>query len=141
MKIMILGFFLTLINLSTPQSAYRLELIIQNPKSNNGTIQVLIFNAEAGFPDEPKKAFKAFSLPISNLSAKKTIDNLPPGKYAVSVFHDEDGDGKMQKNGVGIPVDRFGFSNNPTLFFGPPSFSKSAFTIKNTPTKVTINLR
>jgi uncharacterized protein (DUF2141 family) len=141
MKIMILGIFLTLIKLGTPQNTCRFELIIQNPKSNKGTIQVLIFNSESGFPDEPKKAFKDFSLPISNLSAKKTIDNLPPGIYAVSVFHDEDGDGKMQKNGVGIPVDRFGFSNNPTLFFGPPSFSKSAFSIKNTQTKVLINLR
>lgn len=141
MKIVLFGIFLILINLSIFQNTSRLELVIQNTKSNKGTIQVLIFNSEAGFPDEPKKAFKAFSLPITDLSAKKTIDKLPPGKYAISVFHDEDSDGKIQKNGVGIPIDRFGFSNNPTLFFGPPSFSKSAFTIKNTPTKVLINLR
>jgi uncharacterized protein (DUF2141 family) len=141
MKIVLFGIFLALIKLSTFQDTSRLELVIQNTKSNKGTIQVLIFNSETGFPDEPKKAFKAFSLPITDLSAKKTIDNLPPGKYAISVFHDEDSDGKIQKNGVGIPVDRFGFSNNPTIIFGPPSFSKSAFTVKNTPTKVLINLR
>lgn len=123
------------------QQTTSLELVIQNPKSNKGSIQVLIFNSEQGFPSDPKKAFMALTLPITNFSAQKILDNLPPGKYAISVFHDEDGDGQMQKNNLGIPLDRYGFSNNPTLYFGPPSFIKCAVPTKNIRQKIEIKLR
>lgn len=141
MKILLFIIFLFFPLLNFTQQTTSLELVIQNPKSNKGSIQVLIFNSEAGFPSNPKKAFMAFTLPIINLSSKKILDDLPLGKYAISVFHDEDGDGQMQKNSLGIPIDRYGFSNNPTLYFGPPSFAKCAVNIKNTKQKIEIELR
>lgn len=141
MKIILLSISIIWSSLSLAQQTTSLELIIRNPKSNKGTIQVLIFNSEVGFPSEPKRAFLALVLPISNLSSRKIIENLPPGEYAISVFHDEDGDGQMKKNSLGIPLDRFGFSNNPTLYFGPPSFAKCAISVKNTTQKIEIKLR
>jgi len=141
MKLLILGIFLVSIFNSESQTGGEIELLIKGAKSNDGVIRVLIFDKEDGFPEEPKKAIKALSLPISNLSAKVTIENLPSGSYAISVFHDEDSDGKMKKNNFGIPIDRYGFSNNPTLYFGPPSFSKCAVQVKKSTVKVEIKLR
>lgn len=141
MKFLFLGIFLVSIFTAKSQTMGDIELIITNAKSDKGLIQVLIFNKDNGFPEEQNKAFKALSLPVSSLSAKVTIENLPSGNYAISVFHDEDSDGKMKKNNLGMPLDRYGFSNNPTLFFGPPSFSKSAVAIKDAPIKVEISLR
>lgn len=141
MKLLILGIFLVSIFNSEPQTGCEIELLIKGAKSNDGVIRVLIFTKEDGFPEEPKKALKALSLPISNLSAKVTIENLPSGNYAISVFHDEDSDGQMKKNNFGFPLDSYGFSNNPTLYFGPPSFSKCAVPVKTSSVKVEIKLR
>lgn len=141
MNLLVLGiFFLSIFNMET-QKGGEIELIVKNPKSNQGVIQILVFNKDEGFPEDPKKALKALSVPVSNSLAKTTIEDLPPGNYAISVFHDENSDGKFRKNGFGIPLDSYGFSNNPTLYFGPPSFSKCAVTIKEAPVKVEISLR
>lgn len=141
MKLLILGILLfSTFNLE-PQNEGKIELLIKGAKSNSGMILVLIFNQEDGFPEEPKKAFKALSLPVSNLSTRVVIEDLPVGDYAISVFHDEDSDGQIRKNDFGMPIDTYGFSNNPTSFFGPPSFSKCAVPVKNSQVKVEIILR
>lgn len=141
MKLLIFCILLVSIFNSEPQTGYEIELLVNGAKSNNGVIRVLIFNKKDGFPEEPKKAIKALSLPVSNLSAKVIVENLPSGNYAISVFHDEDSDGKIRKNNLGLPLDSYGFSNNPALVFGPPSFSKSAVQLKNSTVKVEITLR
>ncbi len=141
MKLLVLGiFFLSIFNSET-QNSGEIQLLIKKTKSDKGVVQVLIFNKEDGFPGDPKKALKALSVAVSNFEAKVTIGDLPPGNYAISVFHDENSDGKFRKNRFGIPLDSYGFSNNPTLKFGPPSFSKCAVTLKNDPEKVEISLR
>lgn len=140
MKLLILGILLfSTFNLES-QNEGKIELLIKGAKSNSGMILVLIFNQEDGFPEEPKKAFKAMSLPVSNLSTRVVIEDLPAGDYAISVFHDEDSDGQIRKNDFGMPIDTYGFSNNPTLYFGPPSFSKCAVPVKNSLVKVEITL-
>lgn len=141
MKLLIFGIFLVSIYNSEPQNEGKIELLIKGAKSNSGVIQVLIFNKEDGFPEDPKMAFKALSLPVSNLSTRVAIEDLPAGEYAISVFHDEDSDGQIRKNDFGMPIDTYGFSNNPTLYFGPPSFSKSTVPVKNSLVKVEIILR
>lgn len=118
-----------------------IKLIINDTKENTGVIRVLVFNQAEGFPEEPKKAFKALSIPVKNSSAQTTISGLPPGEYAVSVFHDEDADGIFKKNAVGLPIDSYGFSNNPTLFFGPPSFSKCKIKVSDKAILVEIILK
>jgi uncharacterized protein (DUF2141 family) len=118
-----------------------LNLNVLNIKANKGIIQVLIFKSQDGFPEDIDKAVKSLSIPVKNFSASAIIEDLSPGKYAVSLFHDEDGDGKLKKNSVGLPIERYGFSNNPTLFFGPPSFSKCAFSVNSSPVLVEISLK
>jgi uncharacterized protein (DUF2141 family) len=118
-----------------------LNLNVVNIKANKGIIQVLIFKSQDGFPEDIDKAVKSLSIPVKNFSASVVIEDLSPGKYAVSLFHDEDGDGKLKKNSVGLPIERYGFSNNPTLFFGPPSFSKCAFSVGSSPVLIEISLK
>jgi uncharacterized protein (DUF2141 family) len=140
MKIFCLVFLFALTSLPEKENG-EIKLIINDTKSNSGVIRVLIFDQADGFPEEAKKAFKALSIPVENFSAQTTIKNLPAGNYAVSVFHDQDGDGVFKKNSIGLPIDSYGFSNNPTLFFGPPSFSKCKVAINNEPVSVEINLK
>jgi uncharacterized protein (DUF2141 family) len=56
-----------------------------------------------------------------------TFDNLPRGDYAVAVFHDENMNGRLDKNIFGIPKEGYGFSNNPKKSMGPPKFTDVKF--------------
>lgn len=107
-----------------------LSINIRGLESNVGKVLVLVFKDSDGFPEEDQKAYKILELSISNKSASEKISDIPSGNYAVSVLHDENGDGKMKKNGLGIPTEGFGFSNNPSILFGQPSFEKCSFWLK-----------
>lgn len=139
MKLFLLTLLCSIFLMKDPQTLLNLNVL--NIKANKGVIQVLIFKSSDGFPEEVHKAVKSLSIPVKNFSASVVIEDLSPGKYAISLFHDEDGDGKLRKNSVGIPVDKYGFSNNPTLFFGPPSFSKCAFSVNSSPVLIEIALK
>ena len=90
--------------------------------------------AEAGFPSNASGALRNIIAPIDS-AAPFIIDDLPAGDYAVSLFHDRNRDGKLNTNFLGIPKEPFGFSNNPRVMFGPPSFDESHFSLKESETK------
>lgn len=137
----IIGYFLTTMMLFQTTST-SLELQITNSKSDKGLIRVLIFDQEDGFPESHDKAKWALSLPIKNRSANFNLNSLPPGRYAICAFHDEDENGLIDKNKFGYPLDRFGFSNNPMIMLSIPSFKKCQFEIKkDVKNTVTIKLR
>lgn len=68
-------------------------------------------------------------LPIINREVIISIDALEYGNYAIKVFHDENGNGELDSNILGIPTEGYGFSNNASAWFGPPSWEKAKFLI------------
>lgn len=64
------------------------------------------------------------------------FSSLPPGNYAVALFHDEDGDGKLTFIKEGI-----GFSNDANVAYGAPKFSLSSFAVANRPKTITVNIK
>ena len=65
---------------------------------------------------------------------------LPPGRYAIIVFHDENDNGLLDKNVLGIPTEGYGFSNNAQGFFSAPSFDAAAVTVGKGNTNISIAL-
>lgn len=124
MKLALLSLFFALIISPTPNDRGTIELVISGTATDEGVIQLLIFDQEKGWPESLDDAWKMATIPIKNGVARKTIADVPAGNYAVTVFHDQDEDGEIRKNKVGYPLDNFGFSTNPSLIFGVPSFSK-----------------
>ncbi len=120
------GLFL---NINTDVSAQDLEVIIKNVKTDQGVLMVGLFNSEKTFP---KKAWKGERLVAKVGEGKVVFRNIPPGDYAISVFHDEDNDGKLDTNFMGTPKEGFGFSNDAMGMFGPPSFEKAKIIIPAT---------
>lgn len=53
--------------------------------------------------------------------------NIPPGKYAMVVIHDENMNGKLDTNWLGVPNEGYGFSNNAKALLSAPSFSDASF--------------
>lgn len=67
---------------------------------------------------------------ITDNKCRIVFENLKPGKYAFKFFHDENKNEIIDVNWIGIPKEGFGFSNNPSMTFGPPSFDKTIFELK-----------
>jgi uncharacterized protein (DUF2141 family) len=101
----------------------------------------LVFSKDTGFPDQPTKALKSLSLQPKNNGGELILTDLPAGKYAVSVIHDEDNNSKLTTNAVGYPTEKFGFSNNPKVYFSPPSFEKASFELGAGSKQIEIQLR
>ena len=118
-----------------------LEISIHQAKSDKGKIRVLVFSKDKGFPDQLEQSVKSFSLSPKNKSCKIRIDDLPAGTYAISAIHDEDENGSLTTNMVVYPVEKFGFSNNPKIYFAPPTFDKAAFELKAETKNIQIDLR
>lgn len=83
----------------------------------------------------------AGSAPAKAGTVVVTVPNVKPGRYAVQIYHDENGNGKLERNFIGIPKEGYGFSNNVVPGFGPPSFDKAAIQMANQPQKLAIAMR
>lgn len=135
-------FFLVLIAMVyTDQGNAKLTLTVNKVKNDKGVVRVLLFDKAAGFPDDVENAVKNASVKIIGDKAVITFDNLTAGTYALSVFHDSENTGKLRTNAFGIPRDGYGFSNNASGTFGPPSFEKAAFKVNAGDNKVSIDLK
>jgi uncharacterized protein (DUF2141 family) len=118
-----------------------LQLTVNKIKNNEGVVRVLLFKGSEGFPDELDKAHSNASIKIQNGKAIITFEGLAEGDYALSVFHDSQNTGKLRTNAFGVPRDGYGFSNNATGTFGPPSFDKASFKVTAGKNHVEIDLR
>lgn len=63
------------------------------------------------------------------------------GVYALTAFHDEDGDGRLTRGMIGLPVEGYGFPHDPRLIFGPPSFDAVAMAFHPGITPVPMTIR
>ncbi len=118
-----------------------LQVSISGANSDAGSIRILVFSKPSGFPDQVKQAVRSISLAPKNGKASFKVTDLPTGTYAIGVIHDQDNNGKLSTNAVGYPTEKFGFSKNPKVYFGPPSFEKAAFVLGKTPISLEISLR
>ena len=58
-----------------------------------------------------------------------TVRNVPPGRYAAVAYHDENGNNDLDVNALGMPKERYAFSNDPPMLMGPPLFKDAAFDV------------
>jgi uncharacterized protein (DUF2141 family) len=114
-----------------------ITVIIKNLDSNEGQVYVALYNSQASFLD---KEFKATFSTIENNSCEVTFKNVPKGVYAISMFHDENENKKLDSNFLGIPKEDYGCSNNAKGFMGPPNWKDAKFELKNESLTQTITL-
>ena len=108
-------------------------------RSNNGHAHCTLFNSDA-FPSDDSKAVKEADAPIKNQSAVCDFAGIPPAKYAVVAYHDENNNGKFDQNAIGMPKEGYAFSNNVRPRFSAPSFSDCAFDFKGGDQTITLNM-
>ncbi len=129
--------FLLIVYSSSAQEDCELRVKVENIAKMKGSIKIAIFNHADNFLS--KEIAKDHKLIESN-----TIDfsftGLEAGIYAISIFQDENENGKLDTNFMGIPTEPYGFSNNAKGMFGPPRFEDCKFEVGEGSTEVNISL-
>ncbi len=106
-----------------------------------GEIHVAVYdNAEAFEADRGEKGGAAPGITEGTIEMVEPgsvtyVYKLPPGTYAIGIFHDVNLNNKMDNNLFGIPKEQYGFSNNARAFLGPPAFEAAAFTLQGETTQ------
>ncbi|MBS4013269.1 MAG: DUF2141 domain-containing protein [Bacteroidetes bacterium] len=104
-----------------------LTVEINNIRNNKGQIHLELSN-------EREVSLIGLTKNISGNKCVFVVENLKPGKYSFKFIHDENMNETLDVNWFGIPTEGFGFSNNPSMTFGPPSFEKTIFELKESTT-------
>ncbi|MGH7091216.1 MAG: DUF2141 domain-containing protein [Stellaceae bacterium] len=130
-------------------SAADLTVTIRNVHSDKGELLIGVYSGAEGYKKGvADSATKSALLPEegrllgASLRAKAgsqsiTFDGLAPGRYAVVAFHDENDNGLLDQNALGIPTEGYGFSNDAYGFLGAPSFEAAAVSIDSAEAHVT----
>ncbi len=122
--------------LSAPALANTVLVKVTGAK-DGGKIVVSLWNAPKGFASfDQSKALATRTAPVAGGGGTVRFEGLAPGRYAVSAFHDADGNGKLKTNFIGMPREAVGVSGTAG---GMPAFEKSVFSVPGEP--VTIVLR
>jgi len=124
-----------------PSGTGTLHVVLEGFRNDRGTAIVSLFAGPKGFPDDVAASVATVSTAIQGGQAAVTFANLPYGEYAVSVLHDEDGDGQMATGLFGAPREGFGFSGYPDYRFGHPAYAEVSFLLVEPQREMTIVVR
>jgi uncharacterized protein (DUF2141 family) len=97
-------------------------------RNDKGWLGCRLYSSPQGFPKEPTSTEQR--LAITGATVRCTFANVGPGTYAVSVMHDENGNGKLDTNLFGVPTEGYGVSNNHTHALSAPTWDESKFDVK-----------
>lgn len=105
---------------AAPAEASQLRVEVTDIRSDKGAIMASLLraNPDKGVAEQVTGAREPARAGRVTLS----FDDLESGEYAVMLYHDENGNGELDKNLLGLPLEGFGFSNAAKASFGPPKF-------------------
>ncbi len=119
-----------------------LVVVVENVKNDQGYLIVSLFSREnrTAFPANSNRSFRITTVPAHEGWQMMTIENVGDGQYAIAVIHDENGNGKRDRNSLKMPEEGFGYSNHPPISFGVPPFDACAFSVTEDKHDVAITL-
>jgi uncharacterized protein (DUF2141 family) len=125
--------------LASHAEAADLRVDIQGVPAAGGRVLAALFNRAEDFPRG--KAIAANFADTAGPTASILFTGLAPGEYALAVYHDENGNGRLDTNGMGQPIEAFGFSRDAAGMMGPPRFADAAVKVDGADLAIKINLR
>ncbi|MEM9887061.1 MAG: DUF2141 domain-containing protein [Bacteroidota bacterium] len=117
---------------------YSITVEVTNLSSQKGAIRLALCENPEDWLSVDAAVTKEFRLEGKE-NCVLTFKNIPKGTYAISLYHDENDNGAMDLGPMRIPEEAYGFSNNPAIVFGPPSFEEASFLLdKNLSLTITL---
>lgn len=119
------------------QTGSQISVTVKNIKSEEGQLLISLFDSKENFLNN---AFKEMKIDSNKGEINVQFDNLPEGTYTVSIIHDINNNGSLDKNFMGIPNEPYGISKDGKSMFGPPSYDDAKFELANQNLALTISL-
>jgi uncharacterized protein (DUF2141 family) len=116
------------------QAVSSLTVHITGIRNTKGNILIALYR------DSKFAKAQGVEIDAKTLSAVAVFNNLPQGVYSVELFHDENRNGKMDRNLFGMPVEGYGFSNNPKKRMGKPGFDETNFQLNQAECTIEIKM-
>ena len=102
-----------------------LDVVVTNVEGDQGDVMVALYSDEKTYLDE-KAAVASHQVEARAGRVVVSFPDLADGRYAVTLYHDANGNGKLDKSWLGVPKEGYGFGNNARDRSGPAPFSKAA---------------
>lgn len=117
------------------------RVTVSHLRSAKGAVLACITADPDRFPRcDDDLAAKRLQIPAARAD-EIVFRGVRPGRYAIAVLHDENGNGKADRAMAMIPREGFGFSRDAKVRMGPPKFSDAAFAVRGGDTSMTITMR
>ena len=114
-----------------------LEITVEGVRNAKGTVRLVLHDKPEKFPRG--KATAHLDLAARKGTVRGVLSGLAAGTYGLSLLHDENDNGRMDSNFIGLPKEGYGFSNDARATLGPPSFAAAAFTVGPGRTAITVH--
>ena len=119
--------FLLLLNFWNMENPVTMRLQFSNIDAAQGSIYLAVYDKRHKFLDETAVLFQKVIPVVQSGNLEIALPELPAGTYAISCFHDVNGNGKLDTNFLGIPTEPYGFSNNARPKFRAPNWEEAKF--------------
>lgn len=129
---------LAALSLPLPAHAARLDIELAGIENDHGLVRVAVCTPAT---------FTTRNCPFTGAAPAKpgsvavSMPDIPPGRYAVQAYHDEDGNGRLRKGLFGLPAEAIGFSRDARIRLGAPSFEDAAIDVAEPVTATRLRLR
>jgi uncharacterized protein (DUF2141 family) len=124
--------------ITVPAIAADLNISVVGLPNDTGSVQIALYDSAKTFMDD-KHRTAALILKPKDKMVNVTLHDLPSGTYALAVFDDLNGNGVLDTNMIGIPVEPWGFSNDSvSAIGGQPSFEQAAFVVNEPGAKISV---
>ena len=124
-----------------PKPTAPLKVRLTQIHSDKGRTGCFLYTGPRGFPIDASAAVQQRWAKIDHGTSECTFAPIEKGVYAVACFHDENGNGKLDKNFFGIPSEGSIVSNEAKGSFGPPKWDQAKFQFSGKPTQLTLRMR
>lgn len=121
--------FLPLFSVDMEEKAGTIIVRMEGFRNDEGVARITLFDQQKGFPDQYKLALDYGDSPITDRISEYIFHQVSYGAYSVGIFHDEDSNGKLKTNFLGMPREGVGVSNNIKPRFGAPKFKDCLFSV------------
>lgn len=122
-----------------PAVAAELTVKLHGIRAQGGLLKVALVESQDAW-DGKTAPVRGEGAPAAGEDATFAFKDLKPGDYAVMITHDENGNGKLDTNVMGMPLEGYGFSNNPQVM-RKPTWDEARFTVAGSDVVIDIDLR
>lgn len=119
-------------------AAGTLTIRVANVRDGRGLVHVDLCDQARFLRDDcPYAASAPAQSPVTTV----VVRGVPPGRYAAQLFHDENANGRTDRNFLGIPKEGIAFSRDAPIRLSPPKWADAQFAYPGGAQAIAVRMR